>query len=115
MVKIYNCHNFKSQSVVPVDGEPVTVFTYQEKVFVATQHCTIEVFTLDKQEQSGSKYIKVNSFYTEAFVLQLLYSALGNIVYLIDQSITTCHRPKRVRCICYSDMYAGVIVFDSKG
>ncbi|XP_021379754.1 Hermansky-Pudlak syndrome 3 protein-like isoform X1 [Mizuhopecten yessoensis] len=80
MVKVYKCHNFKSQSVVPVDGEPVAVFSSKHRVFVATQQCVIEVFVLDEQDPSGSKYTKTNSFSTEAPIEQLLYNETGGYV-----------------------------------
>ncbi|XP_060075834.1 BLOC-2 complex member HPS3-like [Ylistrum balloti] len=88
MVKVYKCHNFKSQSVVPVDGEPVAVFSSKQRVFVATQQCVIEVFVLDEQDPSGSKYTKSNSFSTEAPIEQLLYNEAGGYVSTIECKVS---------------------------
>ncbi|XP_069116206.1 BLOC-2 complex member HPS3-like isoform X2 [Argopecten irradians] len=88
MVKVYKCHNFKSQSVVPVDGEPVAVFSSKQRVFVATQQCVIEVFVLDENDPSGSKYVKSNSFSTEAPIEQLLYNETGCYVATVECKVS---------------------------
>lgn len=72
MVKVYKCHNFQSQNVVQVDGEPVAVYNYRDKLFVATDKRCIEVFLL------GSSISKFSSFSsTESTVHNIVYSSPG--------------------------------------
>lgn len=79
MVRVLKCHHFKSQNVVPVDGEPVAVYACQKWVFVATENFLVEVFQLDERE---SKYFKLSSFNTEAHVYQILFNPTGNYHFL---------------------------------
>ncbi|KAJ8320523.1 hypothetical protein KUTeg_002110 [Tegillarca granosa] len=81
MVRVLKCHHFKSQNVVPVDGEPVSVYACQKWVFVATENFLVEVFQVDDRE---SKYFKLSSFNTEANVHQILFNPTGNYIVTVE-------------------------------
>lgn len=72
MVKVFKCHNFQSQNVIQVDGEPVAVYNSRDKLFVATDKCCIEVFSL------GSSISKLSCFSsTESTIHNIIYSLPG--------------------------------------
>ncbi|KAJ8320525.1 hypothetical protein KUTeg_002112, partial [Tegillarca granosa] len=81
MVRVLKCHHFKSQNVVPVDGEPVSVYACQKWVFVATENFLVEVFQVHERE---SKYFKLSSFNTEANVHQILFNPTGNYIVTVE-------------------------------
>lgn len=81
MVKVFKCHNFKSQSVVQVDGEPIAFFNHKDKLFVATDKCTIEVFSL------GSSISKISCFSTtEQTIHDIVFCYPGNYVATIEST-----------------------------
>lgn len=73
MVKVYKCHNFRSQNVIQVDNEPVSLFAYQDRLFVATQNCCIFVYRVLTQKNCQ----RTNAFATEARVQQLQFNETG--------------------------------------
>lgn len=73
MVKVYKCHNFKSQNVIQVDNEPVALFAHQDKLFVATQNCCVFIYKF----LANQKHQKTNAFATEARAQQLLFNNTG--------------------------------------
>lgn len=99
MVKVFKCHNFKSQSVVQVDGEPVAFYNNKNKLFVATNQCTIEVFSL------GNPVTRISCFSTESTVHDIVYCYPGNkLRYVINKqiSIACCHL---VVCVVHNPIW----------
>lgn len=80
MVKVYKCHNFKSQNVIQVDNEPVALFAHQDKLFVATQNCCVFIYKF----LANQKHQKTNAFATEARAQQLLFNNTGNYVATLE-------------------------------
>ena len=75
MVKVLRCHNFKSQSILPVTKEPLVLASGQDKVFIGTCDCYIEVFSF--WQGNWEKYC---SFQTGASVVQLEYNKAGKFL-----------------------------------
>ncbi|CAL1547574.1 unnamed protein product [Lymnaea stagnalis] len=46
MVRVFKCHRFASQRVIPLSKEPLTICADGDKVFVATSDCEIIVFQI---------------------------------------------------------------------
>ena len=44
MVRVFKCHSFASQCVIPIKKEPLAIYADGDKVFVATSDCEILVF-----------------------------------------------------------------------
>ncbi|XP_062584936.1 BLOC-2 complex member HPS3-like [Saccostrea cucullata] len=79
-MKVYKCHNFRSQNVIQVDNEPVSLFAYKDKLFVATQNCCVFVFKF----LANQNHQRTNAFATEARVQQLLFNDTGNYVATLE-------------------------------
>ncbi|CAG2193697.1 HPS3 [Mytilus edulis] len=106
MVKVFKCHNFKSQSVVQVDGEPIAFFNHKEKLFVATDKCTIEVFSL------GSSISKISSFSTtEQTIHDIVFCYPGNYVATIEST----YNRRSKKNVFYIKVYLNWEVASGKG
>ena len=69
MVKVFKCHSFSSQCVIPVKKEPLVIFADGDKVFVATNECEILVFQVKDGESK-----EINKCGTISPVDQLVYN-----------------------------------------
>lgn len=72
MVKVLRCYHFKSQAVIPCDGEPVALHASPGRLFVATADRQVEVYDMKK-----AGFPKLCRFSTEASVGQIIYNAAG--------------------------------------
>eukprot|EP00106_Octopus_bimaculoides_P000231 XP_014767673.1 PREDICTED: uncharacterized protein LOC106867340 [Octopus bimaculoides] len=70
MVRVFRCFGFKSQVVLPVVDEPISLCTSSDCVFIATVAGSLEVFRI----QVGKGWKNVCSINTEGLVQQLAYS-----------------------------------------
>ncbi|GAB1599728.1 Hermansky-Pudlak syndrome 3 protein-like isoform X2 [Argonauta hians] len=70
MVRVFRCFGFKSQVVLPVVDEPISLCTSSDRVFIATVAGSLEVFRI----QVGKGWKNVCSVSTEGLVQQLAYS-----------------------------------------
>ncbi|CAI9718930.1 Hypothetical predicted protein [Octopus vulgaris] len=70
MVRVFRCFGFKSQVVLPVVDEPISICTSSDCVFIATVAGSLEVFRI----QVGKGWKNVCSINTEGLVQQLAYS-----------------------------------------
>ena len=76
MVKVLRCHNFKSQTILPVGNEPLVLSSGQDKVFIGTCGCAIEVFDFT----SKGEWQNYCTFQTGAPVVQLEYNTSGKCI-----------------------------------
>lgn len=105
MVKVYKCHNFKSQNVIQVDNEPVALFAHQDKLFVATQNCCVFIYKF----LANQKHQKTNAFATEARAQQLLFNNTGQ-TFLNKHYLRTIALNKHSIIECMSYPYAQTIL-----
>ena len=75
MVKVLRCHNFKSQTILPIKKEPLVLSSGQAKVFIGTSGCCIEVFYLTHIGEWKSYC----TFQTGAPINQLEYNRYGKL------------------------------------
>lgn len=80
MVKVLRCHNFKSQTILPVSREPLVLASGHHKVFIGTCDCFIEVFHLTNK----GEWEKYCSFQTGATVVQLEYNKSGGYIAALE-------------------------------
>ncbi|XP_064610493.1 BLOC-2 complex member HPS3-like isoform X2 [Liolophura sinensis] len=79
MVKVLRCYHFKSQAVIPCDGEPVALHASPGRLFVATADRQVEVYELGK-----AGFPKLCRFSTEASVTQIIYNAAGDYIATVE-------------------------------
>ncbi|KAK3082722.1 hypothetical protein FSP39_003491 [Pinctada imbricata] len=80
MVKVFKSHNFTSQSIISTTGEPIAIYSFTDLILAANQNCSVEVFRFRRKPPHD----KISTFYTEAPVLKILYSKIGNYISTIE-------------------------------
>ena len=73
MVKIFRCHNFRAQTILPVKQEPVCFSTGAAKVFIGSRDSSVDIF----DRRKGSEWCLYASFQTGAAVSQIEYNKSG--------------------------------------
>lgn len=81
------CHHFRSQHVLPIEDEPVCICCSGRQVFVATECCQIEQFSVIEDECQF-----INRFPTVAIVQQMLYCVKGRCI-CIHSSVPVSYYP----------------------
>ncbi|XP_067898717.1 Hermansky-Pudlak syndrome 3 protein isoform X2 [Heterodontus francisci] len=80
MVRVYNCHPFSSQLIVPVQHEPDTFCCGPDTLFVISAGCKTEVF---KVTESGCE--PICTFATLGKVQKITYSGIGDYIATIEE------------------------------
>ncbi|XP_067851103.1 Hermansky-Pudlak syndrome 3 protein [Heptranchias perlo] len=79
MVRVYNCHPFASQLIVPVQNEPDTFCCGRDTLFVISADCKIEAFNVTER---GCE--PIGTFTTLGKVQKITYSEIGDYLATIE-------------------------------
>ncbi|XP_071109716.1 BLOC-2 complex member HPS3-like [Haliotis cracherodii] len=79
MVRVFDCHSFKSKKVIPIQDEPLAICADEKHVFVATRRCTVVVFAIT---DDGCR--ETRRFETVSLVEQLLYNPAKNYLITVE-------------------------------
>ncbi|XP_051874725.1 Hermansky-Pudlak syndrome 3 protein [Pristis pectinata] len=80
MVRVYNCHPFSSQLIVPIEHEPDTFCCGRDILFVISAGCKVETFNV---AQNG--YEPLCAFATLGKVQKITYSDIGDYLAVIEE------------------------------
>ncbi|XP_078061467.1 BLOC-2 complex member HPS3 isoform X2 [Mustelus asterias] len=80
MVRVYNCHPFASQLIVPVQHEPDTFCCGRDTLFVVSAGCKIEAFDIT---ESGCQ--PLCTFVTLGKVQKITFSGIGDYLATIEE------------------------------
>ncbi|XP_062901444.1 Hermansky-Pudlak syndrome 3 protein isoform X1 [Mobula hypostoma] len=80
MVRVYNCHPFSSQFIVPVEHEPDTFCSGRDILFVISAGCKVETFNL---VQGGCD--PLCTFATLGKVQKITFSDIGDYLAAIEE------------------------------
>lgn len=78
MVRVWSCYHFTSQDVVTTTHEPLATYSSDDKLFVATSQCYIEVYDLVSK---GCP--QIHKFPTVDLVKQVVFSETGMLCPLL--------------------------------
>ena len=80
MVRVFKCHSFASQCVIPIKKEPLAIYADGDKVFVATSDCEILVF----QVRDGNSK-EIQRCVTISPVDHLVYNSFSKCLLITKQ------------------------------
>uniref|UniRef100_UPI00398F1807 BLOC-2 complex member HPS3 isoform X2 n=1 Tax=Pristiophorus japonicus TaxID=55135 RepID=UPI00398F1807 len=80
MVRVYNCHPFSSQLIVPVQHQPDTFCCGRDALFVISAGCKIEAFTV-----TGAGCEPICTFASLGKVQKTTYSEIGDYLATIEE------------------------------
>lgn len=79
MVRVFKCHRFASQQVIPLNKEPLTICSDGDKVFVATSDCEIIIF----QVEDGS-FKEIHRCPTISQVDLIVYNSFKSYIVTVE-------------------------------
>ena len=82
MVKVLQCHNFRSKKVIPIQDEPLAICANGSQLFVATRRCSVVVFSLPKENHDDIQ--EKRRFDTVSLVEKLLFSSASMLYGIIN-------------------------------
>ena len=82
MVKVLQCHNFRSKKVIPIQDEPLAICANGSQLFVATRRCSVVVFSLPKENHDDIQ--EKRRFDTVSLVDKLLFSSASMLYGIIN-------------------------------
>ncbi|XP_072329969.1 BLOC-2 complex member HPS3 isoform X1 [Scyliorhinus torazame] len=80
MVRVYNCHPFASQLIVPVQQEPGNFCCGRDTLFVVSAGCKIEAFNIT---ESGCQ--PICTFVTLGEVQKITFSEIGDYLATVEE------------------------------
>ncbi|KAK0061307.1 Hermansky-Pudlak syndrome 3 protein [Biomphalaria pfeifferi] len=91
MVRVFKCHSFASQGVIPVSKEPLALYAENDLVFIATRDCEIIVF----QIKDGT-FQEIQRCPTISEVDTLLYNSFKKYIVTTELKKSWKHETKSV-------------------
>ncbi|XP_041378208.1 Hermansky-Pudlak syndrome 3 protein-like [Gigantopelta aegis] len=101
MVKVLQCHNFRSKRVISIQDEPLAICASGNQVFVATRRCSVVIFSLrDECREIKEK----KRFDTVSLVEKLLFSSAKNCLLTLEYKTAWKNTTKFIRVYLNWDM-----------